>query len=174
TYAETPDAQDKGLSAKALRKPCSVCNGKGETRIKMGFLPDIYTKCETCKGTGYSPEAWTVKIKGVSLPELINLTISQAYVLFEDKPNIARILKAAINVGLGYLTLHQPAHSLSGGEAQRLKIAKELSKKTGKNTLYILDEPSVGQHMDDITRLVGILQEIVDQGHSVILIEHHP
>ncbi len=173
-YAETPDAQDKGLSEKALRKPCSVCNGKGETRINMGFLPDIYTKCETCKGTGYSPEAWTVKIKDVSLPELSSLTISQAYVLFKDEPNIARILEAAINVGLGYLTLHQPAHSLSGGEAQRLKIAKELSKKTGKNTLYILDEPSIGQHMEDVTRLVEILQEIVDKGHSVMLIEHHP
>jgi excinuclease ABC subunit A len=173
-FAETPDAVAKGLTEKELGKPCSVCNGRGEVRTNMGFLPDIYSLCETCDGTGYSSEAWTVKIKGHSLPELNNLTLNQVYELFKDRKNIAKPLETAKQVGLGYLTLHQPGHSLSGGEAQRLKIVKELSKKTREKTLYILDEPSLGQHMDDITRLAEILQKIVNQGHSVILVEHHP
>ena len=140
----------------------------------MGFLPDIHTECETCKGTGYSPEAWDIRLNGHSLPELNDLTLAQVYDLFKDHQKIEALLRAALDVGLGYLLLHQPGFSMSGGEAQRMKIAKELCKKTKDYTLYILDEPTVGQHLEDVERLIGILQRLVDAGNTVIVVEHHP
>jgi len=162
------------LDNKKLGKSCSVCRGTGTEHIDMGFLPDIYTECETCRGTGYTPEAWDVRLHRYTLPELNRLTIQEVYDMFKEEPSIAEPLRAAIDVGLGYLVLHQPGYSLSGGEAQRLRIAAELAKKNSKDTLYILDEPTLGQHMEDVDRLGGVLQRLVDEGNSVLIVEHHP
>ena len=140
----------------------------------MGFLPNVHTPCETCRGTGHLPEAWEVRLRGLALPELYGLTIDQVYGLFCDEQALARPLRAARDVGLGYLVMRQPAHTLSGGEAQRLKIARELCRKTSAETLYVLDEPTIGQHLEDVARLIGVLRRLVDSGHSVLVIEHHP
>lgn len=173
-YAKTPEATAMGLDAKRITSKCSVCWGSGTVRTDMEFLPDIYTECETCRGTGYTQEAWDIKHLGYSLPELNDLTLEEVYGLFKDYDRIASPLKAALDVGLGYLLLHQPGHTMSGGEAQRLRIAAELSKKRKGETLYILDEPTLGQHMEDIERLKGVLHRLVDEGNSVLVVEHHP
>ncbi|NHJ48358.1 MAG: ATP-binding cassette domain-containing protein, partial [Asgard group archaeon] len=174
-YTKSAEADVLGITDIHYKRGCTGCKGYGRTKMEMGFLPTVYTTCDVCKGTGYSPEAWEVKVKGYSLPELIKLTIEEVYNLFKDENNrITRYLKAAIDVGLGYLVLQQPAYTLSGGEAQRMKIANELCKKAKDHTLYILDEPTVGLHLDDVERLIGILQKLVDAGNSVIVVEHHP
>jgi excinuclease ABC subunit A len=173
-YAESEDAKAMGITEKKLGQRCSVCNGSGHRRIEMEFLPDIHEECETCRGTGYAPEAWDVRLRGYSLPELNGLTLAQLHDLFGDEPALAEPLKAAMDVGLGYLVLDQPGHTLSGGEAQRLKIAAELCKKTRGGFLYILDEPTVGQHMDDVDRLTGVLHRLVDEGNTVAVVEHSP
>ena len=172
-YAASPDAQALGLDEKTLGQRCSACKGRGVNRIEMGFLPDIFETCETCRGTGHVPEAWQVRLHGLALPEINALTLDEVYALFKDEDTVARPLEIASQVGLGYLVWRQPGYTLSGGEAQRLKIAKELCRKTSSHTLYILDEPTVGLHMDDVARLVGVLRRLVDAGHSVFLIEHH-
>ncbi|MFA9496297.1 MAG: ATP-binding cassette domain-containing protein [Candidatus Bathyarchaeota archaeon] len=173
-YSESAEARAKSLKMKSLTRRCTVCNGRGTIRTEMEFLPDIYSECETCRGTGYGSEAWEVKLNGFSLPELNGLTLEEVYSQFMDHEKVAKPLKAALDVGLGYLVLHQPGYSLSGGEAQRLKIAKELSKRRLGETLYILDEPTLGQHMEDVERLKGILHRLVDEGNTVIVVEHHP
>ncbi|MFC2029932.1 hypothetical protein ACFLWA_04295 [Chloroflexota bacterium] len=173
-YGSSEDAHALGLDEKYLGRPCSDCRGRGTNRIKMGFLPDLFVECETCRGTGYRPEAWEVRVRGVTLPEINDLTLDQVYGLFEDVGRLARPLEAAGSVGLGYLTWNQPGHTLSGGEAQRLRIVKEISRKTRAKTLYILDEPTVGQHMEDVARLVRVLHHLVDAGHTAVIIEHHP
>jgi excinuclease ABC subunit A len=173
-YAESEDAQALGLDMKELSRRCSVCEGSGAIRIDMGFLPDVYSPCDICRGTGYRPEAWEVRLRGVALPDLFSLTIDEAYTLLGDEPRLARPLGVAREVGLGYLVLRQPGYALSGGEAQRLKIVKELCRKTSSETLYILDEPTVGQHLEDVSRLVDVLHRLVDRGHTVCVIEHHP
>jgi excinuclease ABC subunit A len=173
-YAESEDARAMGLTEKKLGRRCSVCNGSGYQRIEMEFLPDVHVECETCRGTGYAPEAWDVRLRGYSLPELNGLTLAQLHGLFGDEPGLAEPLKAAMDVGLGYLVLDQPGHTLSGGEAQRLKIAAELCRKTRRGSLYILDEPTVGQHMEDVERLTGVLHRLVDEGNTVAVVEHSP
>jgi excinuclease ABC subunit A len=198
-YAESEDARALGLEAGALGRHCSACGGSGVQRIDMGFLPDVHVPCETCRGTGFLPEAWQVRLGGKALPECFALTIDEVYERFGNEPALARPLAEARAVGLGYLVLRQPGYSLSGGEAQRLKIAAELGRKdavrkdagrkdagrkdagrilAGRKapgeTLYILDEPTVGQHQEDVARLVGVLQRLVDAGHSVLVVEHHP
>jgi excinuclease ABC subunit A len=173
-YADSDDAQALGLDEEHLKRSCSVCGGSGTIRMDMGFLPSVHTLCETCRGTGFLPEAWDVRLRGLSLPEVFALTIDQVYELFGDMEAVARPMTAARAVGLGYLVLRQPQHALSGGEAQRLKIASELCRKTRTQTLYILDEPTVGQHLEDVARLVGVLHRLVDEGHTVLVIEHHP
>lgn len=173
-YAESEDAEALGLNYKSLTIPCSVCEGRGRIRTEMGFLPDVFTPCETCKGTGRSPEAWDVRVKGVSLPELNSMTLGKIYKLFKDDERVSRKLKMALDVGLEYLVLRQPSVTLSGGEIQRLKIAQELSKKNSSGTLYIIDEPTVGQHLEDVDRLVSVLQRLVVEGNTVIVVEHHP
>ena len=140
----------------------------------MGFLPDIYDICEVCNGTGYSMDAWKVKVNGISLPELNELTIDEIYKLFKEEDSIEKKLRFVKDVGLGYLVMNQPAYTLSGGEVQRLKIAKELSKTSKMKSMYILDEPTVGQHMEDVSLLVNVLQRLVKKGHTVVVIEHHP
>ncbi|UCG37363.1 MAG: ATP-binding cassette domain-containing protein [Candidatus Bathyarchaeota archaeon] len=174
SYAESDDAKALGLNEKELSRPCSACDGRGSIRIRMGFLPDIYSPCDTCRGTGRSPEAWEVRVKGLAFPELNSLTIDEVHKLFGHEPAIRAKLEAAREVGLGYLVLRQPGYTLSGGEVQRLRIAKELSKKTNAETLYILDEPTVGQHLEDVNRLIKVLRKLVHKGHTVIVIEHHP
>ncbi|MCP4536188.1 MAG: ATP-binding cassette domain-containing protein [Chloroflexi bacterium] len=177
-YAASEDAQALGLDEAQLGRKCSVCNGSGSIKIDMGFLPDVHTPCDTCQGTGYRPEAWQVRLCGLALPELFTRTIDEVYDRFSDEEKLARSLTAVRDVGLGYLVLRQPGYALSGGEAQRLKIAKELARKnsgrkTSVETLYILDEPTVGQHLEDVARLIGVLHKLVDHGHTVLAVEHH-
>ncbi|MBN1876647.1 MAG: ATP-binding cassette domain-containing protein, partial [Anaerolineae bacterium] len=172
-YAESEDAQALGLDEKTLSRHCSVCRGSGSIRMDMGFLPTVYTMCEACHGTGFVPEAWDVRLHGIALPEVFGMTLDEVYALFGDEDKLARPLQAARDVGLGYLVLRQPGYALSGGEAQRLKIAKELCRRTRADTLYILDEPTVGQHLEDVARLNGVLHRLVAEGHSVFVVEHH-
>ena len=182
-YAASEDAQALGLDEKQLSRGCSVCKGSGTIRIELGFLPDVHTACETCRGTGHLPEAWDVRLRGLALPELYALTLDEVFDIFGHVERLARPLTAAQAVGLGYLVLRQPGHALSGGEAQRLKIAKELARKgSGRKgipeTLYVLDEPTVGQHLEDVARLIGVLRRLVDAGrngrNTVVVVEHHP
>ncbi|MGC9348711.1 MAG: hypothetical protein ACP5JG_11275, partial [Anaerolineae bacterium] len=176
-YAESEDAQALGFDAKVLGARCSACGGAGKTTLEMGFLPNVHVICETCQGTGYRPEAWDVHLDGLSLPECFSKTIDEVYGRFAHldaaSDSLASKLEAAREVGLGYLVLRQPGYALSGGEAQRLKIAKELARRTRPKTLYILDEPTVGQHLEDVARLSGVLHRLVDEGHSVVVVEHH-
>ncbi len=173
-FADSDDAKALGLEERHLKRSCSACNGQGLIRLDMGFLPSVRVLCETCQGTGFLPEAWDVCLRGLSLPELFALTLDEVYELFGDVESLGRALKAAREVGLGYLVLRQPQHALSGGEAQRLKLAAELCRKTSGSTLYIIDEPTVGQHMEDVARLTGVLRRLVDEGHTVLVLEHHP
>jgi excinuclease ABC subunit A len=140
----------------------------------MGFLPDVYSPCETCQGTGYGPDVWDVRFRGFSLPELNGVTLDEIYALFKDHSGLERKLESARDVGLGYLVLKQPSFALSGGEVQRLKIAKELQRKTAPHTFYILDEPTVGQHLEDVERLLKVLHRLVEDKHTVAVAEHHP
>ncbi|MFW9970516.1 MAG: hypothetical protein ACFFDF_09970, partial [Candidatus Odinarchaeota archaeon] len=173
-FADTEDAKLLGLNYKELKKMCSICKGHGYIKIDMKFLPDIIETCEICKGSGYQAEAWEVYFQNISLPNVNNLTIEEAFELFKNFETIATKLNYAIKVGLGYLHLNQPARTLSGGEAQRLKIVKELCKKSSTKTLYILDEPTIGQHLEDVSNLINVLNLLVDNGHTVVIIEHHP
>jgi excinuclease ABC subunit A len=173
-FAETGDARALGLQENTFTRSCSVCRGRGMERIDMGFLPAVYTPCETCRGTGFPAAAWEVRLNGLSLPELSGLTLEEVSALFEGEPDLARLLEPALAVGLGYLALNQPGHALSGGEAQRLKIAVELARRSRPGTLYILDEPTVGQHLADVHRLTGVLHRLVEDGASVLVVEHHP
>jgi excinuclease ABC subunit A len=140
----------------------------------MGFLPDAITPCETCRGTGKSRESWNVRVNGVAFPELGRLTIDRASELFGESEIVHTKLQAARELGLGYLVLHQPGQMLSGGECQRLKIAKELSQNVSSSTMYILDEPTVGLHIQDVDRLIRALRRVVEGGNTVVVIEHHP
>jgi excinuclease ABC subunit A len=173
-FVESEDAISLGLDEKDLNKRCTACKGNGIVKTDMGFLPDIFDRCEVCNGTGYSLDAWRVIVNGISLPELNELTIDEIYDLFNEYESIRNKLRFVKDVGLGYLVLNQPAYTLSGGEVQRLKIAKELSKKSKKKSMYILDEPTVGQHMEDVSRLIDVLHRLVEKGHTVVAIEHHP
>lgn len=173
-YAASEDAQALGLSEEQLGRKCTACLGDGVIRLDMGFLPDVYETCETCRGTGFLPEAWQVRLRGIALPDVFGLTIDQTMAAFGDEQSLAAPLRAAQAVGLGYLVLRQPGYTLSGGEAQRLKIARELCRQGSSETLYILDEPSVGQHLEDVARLNTVLQRLVAAGHSVFVAEHHP
>jgi excinuclease ABC subunit A len=173
-YANTDDALALGLTEKDLKGRCSTCRGQGRLRLDMGFLPDEWSDCETCQGTGYRREAWEVHYKDVALPEINALTIDEVYQLVQEDEKIKARLDLIRQVGLGYLVWKQPAYTLSGGETQRLKIAKELLKKTKTKTLYILDEPTVGLHLADIENLVNVLNRLVEAGHTVIVVEHNP
>ena len=172
-YADSDDARALGLDEKQLSRRCSACHGGGVTTTDMGFLPAVRTPCETCRGTGYLAEAWEVRVDGISLPEVFALTIEEVAERFADVDKLQRPLGVAREVGLGYLVLRQPAQALSGGEAQRLKIARELCRRATSPTLYLLDEPTVGQHLEDVARLIGVLHRLVDAGHTVVVVEHH-
>lgn len=173
-FAESEIAAALGLDESVLKRNCSACKGSGVQRIEMGFLPDVYEPCEVCGGGGYPPEADSVRLFDRSLPEVMRLPIEQVYHLFRDKEGVSEKITSAMQVGLGYLILNQPGRTLSGGEAQRLKIAEELNQRNQKDTLYILDEPTIGQHLEDINRLIFVLRNLVEAGQSVLVVEHHP
>ncbi len=174
-FANSELAKEEGLGLSSFSPNCSACGGSGQTTLDMAFLPDLHVPCEICSGTGYLAEAWQVKINGHALPEVFAMTISEVNQLFGIMDEgLAASLKAAISVGLGYLVLRQPGYRLSGGEAQRLKIAHELSRRSQRETLYILDEPTVGLHLEDVSQLAGVLSQLVDSGGSVLVVEHHP
>jgi excinuclease ABC subunit A len=139
----------------------------------MNFLPDVYVECETCQGKRYNHETLQVKFKGKSISDVLNMTIENALVFFEKQPKIRRKIESLANVGMGYVTLGQSSTTLSGGEAQRIKLASELSKKSTGRTLYILDEPSTGLHFEDINQLLKVLNQLVDEGNTVLVIEHN-
>lgn len=152
---------------------CEACNGDGILKIEMHFLPDIYVPCEVCKGKRYNKETLEVKYKGKTIADVLDMTVEEALVFFENIPRIKQKIQTLYDVGLGYIKLGQPSTTLSGGEAQRIKLATELSKKATGKTLYILDEPTTGLHIADVHKLVEILQRLVDTGNSVIVIEHN-
>ena len=152
---------------------CEACRGDGIIKIEMHFLPDVYVPCEVCKGARYNRETLEVKYKGKTIADVLDMTISEATVFFQNVPKIARRLQVIEDVGLGYIKLGQPATTLSGGEAQRVKLATELSRRSTGRTLYILDEPTTGLHTADIARLLEILQRLVEGGDTVVVIEHN-
>ena len=152
---------------------CNTCEGAGVQRIEMGFLPEVYVACEICKGKRYSRETLEVQYKGKSISDVLDMTVSNALSFFESHPSILSKLHTLEQVGLGYITLGQHSTTLSGGEAQRIKLATELSKRNTRNTLYILDEPSIGLHFQDIMDLLDVINKLVSQGNSVIFVEHN-
>ena len=152
---------------------CESCNGDGVHKIEMHFLPDIYVPCEVCKGKRYNRETLEVKYKGKTIADVLDMTVEEALKFFDKIPKIKNKIQTLSDVGLGYIKLGQPSTTLSGGEAQRVKLATELSKKATGKTLYILDEPTTGLHIADVHRLVEILQRLVDTGNTIIVIEHN-
>ncbi|MCR5323956.1 MAG: excinuclease ABC subunit UvrA [Lachnospiraceae bacterium] len=177
-FAETQDAKMRGYSkgrfsfnVKGGR--CEACSGDGIIKIEMNFLPDIYVPCEVCQGKRYNRETLEVKYKGKSIYDVLEMPIEEAVKFFENVPNIRRKIETLYEVGLGYLKLGHPSTSLSGGEAQRVKLATELSKRSTGKTIYILDEPTTGLHFDDVNKLVGILQRLTEGGNTVVVIEHN-
>ena len=150
-----------------------MCRGDGQIKIEMHFLPDVYVPCEQCHGKRYNRETLEVRFKGKNIAEVLEMPIEEALTFFEHIPKIRRRIQTLHDVGLDYMRLGQPATTLSGGEAQRVKLAAELCKVATGRTLYILDEPTTGLHFADIQRLLEVLQTLVDQGNSVVVIEHH-
>jgi len=152
---------------------CEACSGDGIIKIEMHFLPDVYVECEVCKGARYNRETLEVLYKGKSIAEVLGMTVSQALDFMGAIPRIKNKLKTLDEVGLGYITLGQSATTLSGGEAQRVKLAKELSKRATGRTIYILDEPTTGLHFHDIAKLLDVLHRLVESGNTVVIIEHN-
>ena len=152
---------------------CEACQGDGIIRIGMHFLPDIYVPCEVCHGKRYNSETLQVKYKGKTIADVLDMTVEEALEFFKNLPRIKQKIQTLYDVGLGYIKLGQPSTTLSGGEAQRVKLATELSKKPTGKTLYILDEPTTGLHIADVHKLVNILQRLVDTGNTIIVIEHN-
>jgi excinuclease ABC subunit A len=152
---------------------CENCSGDGIIKIEMHFLPDVYVPCEVCHGKRYNREALEIHYKGKDISDVLGLTTEAALEFFQNIPSIARKLQTLVDVGLGYICLGQSATTLSGGEAQRVKLATELSRRPTGRTLYILDEPTTGLHMDDVNKLLSVLHALVDAGNSMIIIEHN-
>jgi len=177
-FAETTDARNRGyksgrFSFNVKGGRCEACHGDGILKIEMNFLPDVYVPCEVCKGKRYNRETLEVHYKGKSIADVLDMTVEEACDFFANVPKIHKKILALREVGLGYVKLGQPSTQLSGGEAQRVKLATELSRASTGNTLYILDEPTTGLHMDDVARLLDILQRLTDAGNTVIVIEHN-
>ncbi|MGI5984843.1 MAG: ATP-binding cassette domain-containing protein, partial [Oscillospiraceae bacterium] len=177
-FASTQDAKMRGYSAGRFSfnvrgGRCEACCGDGLIKIEMHFLPDIYVPCEVCKGKRYNRETLEVRYKGKNISEVLNMTIEESVTFFENLPKIRHQLQTLCEVGLGYIRLGQPSTTLSGGEAQRIKLATELCKKSTGSTVYILDEPTTGLHVADVHRLVDVLGRLVDAGNTVIVIEHN-
>lgn len=177
-FENTPDAKVRGFKAGRFSfnvkgGRCETCKGAGVETIEMNFLPSVYVHCKECNGKRYNHDTLAVKYKGKSINDVLEMTIAEAVEFFEPVPSIAQKIKALNDVGLGYITLGQPSTTLSGGESQRVKLATELSKKGTGNSIYILDEPTTGLHFEDIKILLGVLQKIVEQGNTVVVIEHN-
>ena len=177
-FASTPDAKAKGYSkgrfsfnVKGGR--CEACSGDGIIKIEMHFLPDVYVPCEVCGGKRYNRETLDVRYKGKSIYDVLNMTVEEAMKFFENIPSIYRKIATLNDVGLSYIRLGQPSTQLSGGEAQRIKLATELSRRGTGKTVYILDEPTTGLHFEDVHKLVEILRRLSDGGNTVIVIEHN-
>ncbi len=177
-FAMLPESRERGyrpgrFSFNVKGGRCEACQGDGLRRIEMNFLPDVYVTCEVCRGRRYNSETLAVRYKSHSISDVLNLPCADALKLLENIPQIQQKLSTLVEVGLGYVTLGQSATTLSGGEAQRIKLARELSKRQTGRTLYILDEPTTGLHFDDVRKLLDVLQRLVDLGNSVLIIEHH-
>ena len=177
-FTQVPEAQIRGykpgrFSFNVKGGRCETCEGSGLKVIEMNFLPDVYVPCETCKGKRFNRETLEIRYKGKSIADVLDMTISEAVQFFEPIPKIYRKLKTIEEVGLGYITLGQQSTTLSGGEAQRVKLATELSKIDTGNTFYILDEPTTGLHFEDVKVLLEVLDRLVDKGNTVLVIEHN-
>ena len=177
-FAMTNDSKMKGFqkgrfSFNVKGGRCEACKGDGIIKVEMHFLPDVYVPCEVCKGQRYNRETLQVKYKGKNISDVLNMTVEEALEFFENHPRVVKKLETLRDVGLSYIKLGQPSTQLSGGEAQRIKLATELSKKATGKTIYILDEPTTGLHSEDIRKLLGVLNELVDRGNTVVVIEHN-
>jgi excinuclease ABC subunit A len=177
-FAEMPESKVRGYKAGRFSfnvrgGRCEACQGQGQLRIEMQFLPDVYVPCEVCHGSRYNRETLQVRFKGYNIAEVLDMTVDQALEVFEAFPAMLSRLQTLQDVGLGYIRIGQPAPTLSGGEAQRVKLARELSKRATGHTLYVLDEPSVGLHAADVHKLIEVLQRLVDAGNTVLIIEHN-
>jgi excinuclease ABC subunit A len=177
-YAALPEAKMRGyqpgrFSFNVEGGRCENCGGAGTIRIEMNFLPDIYVTCDVCKGRRYNRETLEVKYKNKNITDVLDMTVDEALSFFQHIPQIRRKLKTLQEVGLGYIRLGQPATTLSGGEAQRVKLSSELAKRGTGKTFYILDEPTSGLHFDDVKKLLAVLQRFVSQGNTVLVIEHN-
>jgi excinuclease ABC subunit A len=177
-FAATPEARQNKVTARhfSFNVPggrCERCQGAGTLTVKMHFLPDVEVRCPACRGRRFKRETLAVKYRGYDISQVLNMTVEEALVLFAEVPAAASRLQVMSDVGLGYLQLGQPATTLSGGEAQRVKLAKELGRRGTGRTLYLLDEPTTGLHPADTARLLGVLQRLVDHGNSVIVVEHN-
>ncbi|HUC20170.1 MAG TPA: excinuclease ABC subunit UvrA, partial [Candidatus Polarisedimenticolaceae bacterium] len=177
-FAATPEAKIRGYKAGRFSfnvkgGRCEVCKGDGIIKIEMHFLPDVYVTCEECKGRRYNREALEIHYKGKTISDVLDMTVESAAEFFENIPKIQRRIETLNSVGLGYIRLGQPATTLSGGEAQRIKLATELARRSTGRTLYILDEPTTGLHFEDVKRLLQVLNALVDSGNTVLVIEHN-
>ena len=177
-FAELPEAKVRGykpgrFSFNVKGGRCEACQGDGVIKIEMHFLPDVYVTCDVCKGKRYDRETLEIKFKDKSIADVLDMTVEEAADLFKAVPSIRDKLETLKRVGLGYIHVGQQATTLSGGEAQRVKLSKELSRRATGRTLYILDEPTTGLHFHDVAKLLEVLHELVDQGNTVIVIEHN-
>jgi excinuclease ABC subunit A len=177
-FSQTEEAKKKGYSPSRFSfnikgGRCESCQGDGIKKIEMYLLPDVYVKCEECGGTRYNRGTLEIEYQGANIAEVLDMSVSYALNFFRKSPLIAEKLKTLENVGLGYLKLGQSATNLSGGEAQRIKLATELARKSTGDTLYILDEPTVGLHFEDVRKLLGVLEALVEKGNSVLVVEHN-
>ncbi|MDE2868834.1 MAG: excinuclease ABC subunit UvrA, partial [Chloroflexota bacterium] len=177
-FAAVPESRARGykpgrFSFNVKGGRCEACEGQGLNRIEMQFLPDVYVTCEVCEGARYNREALDITYKGKTIADVLHMTVEDAHDFFRNIPSIERKLGTLVDVGLGYIRLGQPATTLSGGEAQRIKLASELSKRATGKTVYILDEPTTGLHFADTRKLIQVLQRLADAGNTVIVIEHN-
>ncbi|MEG0398314.1 MAG: ATP-binding cassette domain-containing protein, partial [Cetobacterium sp.] len=177
-FAQTKDAKMKGFnkgrfSFNVKGGRCEACQGAGIIKIEMNFLPDVYVECEICKGKRYNRDTLEVHYKGKTISDVLDMSVEEAYEFFKTIPSLERKLKVLMDVGLDYIKLGQPATTLSGGEAQRIKLATELSKTSRGKTIYILDEPTTGLHFEDIRKLLEVLNRLVDKNNTVVIIEHN-
>jgi excinuclease ABC subunit A len=177
-FATTAEAKVRGympgrFSFNVQGGRCEACAGDGTIKIEMHFLPDVYVPCEVCKGERYNRDTLDIAFKGKNIAEVLDMPIAEAVGFFANQPAIGRHMQTLLDVGLGYVRLGQPAPTLSGGEAQRVKLASELAKRSTGHTIYLLDEPTTGLHFDDVRRLLTVLSRLVDQGNTVLIIEHN-